>query len=1196
MKLRFVLLLACLVLLTSGCSLANAADNTAWQDLLHLAHNVSIQARGNPDRLLQGQDSAIALAHRALAALDTGTPEDHNARAMILNRMADFCLLRHDYVRADSILKASLRETAVAGADETTRARTFDRLGLLHAHYECPADTSTVTRLALAKRDSLLHSTNAHDIPALDRLADVDGLLDELEEFYTIHHKIVSLWRPGSPTNARFVIRSLIYFGEAYSKPTVSNVGKSSTLQDSAVIVGDEALRIAEEELGPADTMVSFSATRLGDYYSRLGNLAKAQSLWEQAWQINRVAFPPEHIEYQGSIYRMAGIYRRIGEYGEAERLYRECVRLRELTQGPGHPEVAGMFTSLGRLLQTLGRYDEAESCYLHALHICQAAVEHVDSDIATLKRLLSSLYLESGRYADAEQNVREAIRLDETGNIRDTSQLAASLVDLANIYQSWNRLPDAEDCLLRALSLQETFLHPDHPNLAPTLITLADLLISRGEIVRGRLLLERGFDILQPVSSYAGATIARCHAVAAEADRRAGDLNGAIAHADSAVQRLTEVYGADDFRMIPALVTLADMEGENSDPGSMKAALQRAEHCAQAIHGTHHPYAAMLLEAEADYLAGVNSLDSAIDCSSRAFAIRLQNLKDAAVVMTESDALAAASRVHADRDDLVREALRGNVRTECDDRVATAMLNSKSLVRDLLLTRQRNLLTHAGTQPLRDTLRTARARLSRLYKDAVRLPDERGIADELFAVEAQIDSIEARLALASHVPDEVELGSLVDVADIRRALPSDAVLVEYAQCSFTNGPHYTALVVRPRQSARLVDLGPVGPVDSIVGLYQMHFVDLGNRSYLPTQRDRDDYNRLIRQVQARIWDPIDPAFEDDRTIFVSPDGSLNTLAWAAFVEPDDSYLIEHNPIHYLNSGRDLVRVPAARTGTGLLAVGDPDYDAAPVEQSQFAATSDEGQPSPPFVSEQWRRSLKPCARSESAALTRLPGTRKEVTAIAELWKRKYDGPATLCIGAAASEGTISQSSHGCRVVHIATHGYYETEECRELTFADRAGKRQAANISPLLFSGLCLAGIQRPVMDEAKASLDDGLLTAAEISGLDLSGTRLVVLSACETALGPVAANEGVFGLQRAFQLAGAATVVSTLWSVADQFTVPLVEHMYEELDQTMPVMLRDAQLTMINDRRTQGRSEHPYLWAGFIATGDWRAPASSR
>ena len=217
---------------------------------------------------------------------------------------------------------------------------------------------------------------------------------------------------------------------------------------------------------------------------------------------------------------------------------------------------------------------------------------------------------------------------------------------------------------------------------------------------------------------------------------------------------------------------------------------------------------------------------------------------------------------------------------------------------------------------------------------------------------------------------------------------------------------------------------------------------------------------------------------------------------------------------------------------------------------------------------------------------------------ISRLWAaRRTAEPARLLLGPDASETTFKRSAHDYRVLHLATHGFFLADACGA---SGRRGTRGVGGLAgpprrpaenPLLLSGLALAGANRRAL--AGADGDDGILTAEEVAGLDLSGVEWAVLSACDTGVGEITAGEGVFGLRRAFQIAGARSVIMSLWSVEDQSTRAWMRALYEgrfDRNRSTADAVHEASLALLRDRRSKGLSTHPFYWAAFVAAGDWR------
>jgi len=227
-----------------------------------------------------------------------------------------------------------------------------------------------------------------------------------------------------------------------------------------------------------------------------------------------------------------------------------------------------------------------------------------------------------------------------------------------------------------------------------------------------------------------------------------------------------------------------------------------------------------------------------------------------------------------------------------------------------------------------------------------------------------------------------------------------------------------------------------------------------------------------------------------------------------------------------------------------------------------------------------------------------LAGTGREVRQVAALWK---DSPADILEGRGASERAFKREAPGRRVIHLATHGFFLDETCSPATagtrsvgglaFARKKPSPAGSNDNPLLLSGLALAGANRRV--SAGPDDEDGILTAEEVTALNLSGVEWAVLSACDTGLGEVKAGEGVFGLRRAFQMAGVRTVIMSLWPVDDDAARLWMRALYQgRLQKHLNTAnaMREASSSVLRDRRARGQSTHPFYWAAFVAAGDWR------
>jgi CHAT domain-containing protein len=301
------------------------------------------------------------------------------------------------------------------------------------------------------------------------------------------------------------------------------------------------------------------------------------------------------------------------------------------------------------------------------------------------------------------------------------------------------------------------------------------------------------------------------------------------------------------------------------------------------------------------------------------------------------------------------------------------------------------------------------------------------------------------------------------------------------------------------------------------------------------------DVKVKAQTVYRAVMAPLVASLGSATRLIVSPDGALNLIPFDALVDERGAFLIERYATSYVTSGRDLLRMQIPHP---------------PANPPVILANPFFGEPAGHLV-------------AASAYFAPLAATGLEAQAIKDLFPE-----ATLLVGGDATKARLQQVK-APTILHIASHGFFRDDPSHV-----RASIAPADN--PLLRSGLVLAG--------ANATPDgsnDGILTALEASGLDLWGTRLVTLSACDTGVGDVRNGEGVYGLRRAFVLAGAETIVMNLWPVSDYVARDMIVAYYAGLHNGLgrADALRSAKLLTMKRRNR----EHPYFWASLISSGEW-------
>jgi CHAT domain-containing protein len=422
----------------------------------------------------------------------------------------------------------------------------------------------------------------------------------------------------------------------------------------------------------------------------------------------------------------------------------------------------------------------------------------------------------------------------------------------------------------------------------------------------------------------------------------------------------------------------------------------------------------------------------------------------------------------------------------------------------------------------------------------------------------------------------------------------------------------------------RMIDLGEADPIDRLIADFRAGIIGEGeDRTGRDVVRRRAEpapaAGNAGLALRAAIFDPLVPALGDRMRLLVAPDGDLTRLPFETLPQDNGRRLIDDWAISYLSCARDVIRFGTASTGqpTAPLVVADPDFDLDAEGGPHTTTVSGNSNPSRPRA-RFWSRlfghgrtaSIKePRLTSPPAPVLQPPGHHSRDLGRSRfhfdrLWGTRVEAERIAaqlevkpCLGVDALEGRLKTACRSPRILHLATHGFFLPNQERDPGWeglnsgllgdlVDRWGRLSGPlPEDPLLRSGLALAGANTWLRDgHLPAEAEDGLLTAVDVSSLDLLGTELVVLSACDTGLGEVHVGEGVFGLRRSFVLAGAKTLVMSLWKVSDETTQELMEDFYRRILAGRPraEALREAQLSM------KAKHPDPYCWGAFICQGD--------
>lgn len=856
---------------------------------------------------------------------------------------------------------------------------------------------------------------------------------------------------------------------------------------------------------------------------------------------------PPEIAEALELQKQVAALYAG-GKYAEAARAAERALALVRKARGPDHPDVAFSLNNLAKMYESAGDLARAEPLYQRALSILENAAGIDAAHVALALNNLASLYAQRGDFVRAERLQLRAVAIYEKSPGPGGMNLAVALNNLANLYRNYGDFERAERLYLRSLSIREKALGPEDSRLATVLNNLALIYERRGELDRAAPLLRRSLDISE------------------------------------------RAHGAGHPEVAKVLNNLALAHQGRGDYAGAELLLRRSLDINRKALGPAHPEVARSLDNLVALHLAAGDVGRAVALQSQAEEARERNLvlvlaagserqKHAYLSMLTGEANAAVS-LHTRSAPADARALRLSL---------TAILRRKGRALDAMSDQTASLRRRLDPQgrALLDQLSEATSQLAALaFGGGAATPDHGAAASRL---EAEIERLQDAVSRRG-----AEFGARaarpITLEHVRQALPPGSALVEFFAYqprdpkAKPNGEadvdtRYVAYVLRKKGDPVWADLGRAYEVDSYVLKFLSELKcpqEVGRRAGC----QRGEAMRMGRVVDERVMRPVRALLGGARQVFVSPDGLLNLVPFGALVDEGGKYLVESYSLTYLTSGRDLLR--AGRGGESReppLVLGDPVF--GEVRAGDGASSSSQ-----------------PTTAAQPFYFSRLKATAEEAKAVGSIL-----ASARVLVESRATERALKRASSP-RVLHIATHGFFQPAGPAGADTGDGDGQAVVAREeNPLLRSGLALAGANAGRGEGG----EDGVLTALEASALDLWGTKLVVLSACETGLGEVKSGEGVYGLRRALVLAGSESQVISLWKVSDEATRDLMVAYYNRLraGEGRTEALRRVQLEILRgDGRQQSGAQrgirgditapadrrHPYFWAAFIPSGDWR------
>jgi CHAT domain-containing protein/TolA-binding protein len=998
---------------------------------------------------------------------------------------------------------------------------------------------------------------------------------------------------------------------------------------DAAEPLFRRALAIREKVLGADRTETAVSMNDLGFLLANKHEAAEAETLYRRALAIQEKVLGPENPMVAAVATNLALLLATKKDYAEAEVLYRRVLAIQEKVLGPEHPGTAVALTALGAFLFDKGDYVGAEPLHRRALAIREKALGNEHPDTATSRNNLGEVLLRKRDYDAAESLFRDVLAIRERVLGPENPDTATTLSDLGVTLAEKKENVEAEVLYRRALAIREKVLGPEHFLTAVSLNILATSLTSKGDYVGAEMLFRRELAILEKISG------PEDPATATALDNLAGvlshkeDYAGAepLYHRALAIREKT--FGPDNPATAALMNNLANLLEEKGDPSAAEPLYRRALAIEEEVSGPEDPETALSLHNLAWHLASNGKYEEAEPLYRRALAIRdkalgpndpgtpnwLYNLAallwaegrftEARAMGERASRLEASSFAHwslplseSEQQDVLRTMVpadglisfqfarpQDKETKEIERLVLWALLQRKGRLQEMRAIQQRL----ARQQPELFQRWVAAQRVLGVCAGTgpapLSLPGsglQAACGRDLDLPERLSSANEALLKLYSSVPREEQDLGVVELPDLLGLLREGGwTLVEIARyrayhpgrpTSETWGEYrYAAYALVADGRIESADLGDAAEIDKTVA--RLRGLESDSSSNLAVVR------RVAQELYGQTLGKLEGVLEHLTKLYLAADGDLGLIDFSSLVDRQGRWFIENHLVVNLTSGRDLVRLKRAESfgkGThGDYLVANPSFM---FKNDRLSRATPRNSGSSPKATLSAPSFTCGAAFGNNVSWPLVAITGNQVSG----FRTAIPGLKVLERGQ-ASEGAVKQIDRP-RSLWFITHGFF----CEDATGGAMVNSLQGGRVrssvrtydDPMARGALVLAGAQVGGTGDG----EDGFLQGSEIVERDWEGTELVVLGACETALGVPKVGDGVYGIRRALALAGVRSQVMTLWRVSQTQTFELLLTFANLLRQGKgkAEALRDAQREMLR------KAPHPYYWAGFYFTGD--------
>lgn len=934
----------------------------------------------------------------------------------------------------------------------------------------------------------------------------INGDINSAKDVYS---KIVELWDNRKIHNERYA-KNLYNLSRCLSK-----TGNYS----EALALGKEALEIQKKILGKEHSDVIASLNNLVENYAELGDYPEAIKIGNDALSVAKKMYGNNHLDYATTLNTLAWPYYCTGNNVEAIKLVSEALKIRKRVLGSNHPDYATSLSNLALYKYELGSLSEAINLELEAKEIRQKSLGNEHKDYAISLDNLASYYSYIGNYTEALKLCSEALKIRKIVLGDKHDEFAISLHNLATINGYLGNYTEAVRLETEAVNIlrQKKDNTISYYAITNVLCTFHNILGNYEES------LSLSKELLKSISENIGCENSQYATTLenlAKSYFKLGERNKTVDFVSEAINIRKKIQGENHPDYAYSLYTLAcyyfDMGKYNESIKLVNKALNVIKKC----YGDNSiDYAKLLIclaknhFALSNYIKASKELINSID-------IKSSNL------ISNFSHLSSFRRRHLweiEKSFYLVDVPKLTYYLQESNLISSLYDNSALLAKGILLNTEiemKTLIDESGNPELKSIYQTLLSNREIYDKQSNISIEDRCV--DVDSLKQTIQNQEDELVKKSKPYGDYMHNLRITWQDIQRRLNDKELAIEFLDFPVSeDSTMYVALTLKKGYSnPRMIPLFELSQLKSI---------------------NQNDFFRTSRLAKL-VWGPLEDELKDVKSVFFSPSGELHKIGIEYLPLSADKYIFDQFKLIRLSSTRQLVTSRSEDIKKQAVIYGGINYD-APL----YASSLSEENNSTVYVDSLTIRGGREY----------LKGTRIEADNISTRLKQKK----WICTYYTGNKGTEDSfkmlSGNSPSILHIATHGFYMTKidarkeqelflsESRNIHFNRHPRFRED---KPMTRSGLLLSGCNHALNHEpTPENSEDGILTAQRIASLDLRGLNLVVLSACETALGDISSGEGVFGLQRGFKKAGANTIIMSLWKVSDKATESLMTYFYQ-------------------------------------------------